>query len=120
MDASLKQHLLNSQGPAVVAAMEAGEARYAGIVPVMADVKIELDGEFYSVHPVWADVDRPVNGGWSVKDRKTADRLAAALRAGVVIVDPSIKVDVNGQSYVSGAQQVMGKYMNADLKQLGY
>lgn len=74
----------------------------------------------FSVIPVWADVDRPVTYSMAVKDMKMANRLKAAIEAGVVFRDCQIKADVNGQTYVSNWCNVMGKYLNADLLKLGF
>lgn len=49
-------------------------------------------------------------------------RLADAIKAGVVCVDQRVATDVNGATYVEhrGHLKVSGKYANADLKRLGY
>lgn len=107
-------------------AREALQARVAGLVPTMTDVKVEpwknhedkVDG--LSVHPVYAGVDRTEGSGWVVKDRTMADRLTRALRAGVAAPNPTVKVDVYGQTYVSAEHAVMGRRMNADLRRLGF
>ncbi len=54
------------------------------------------------------------------KHRKLAERLAAAINAGVVFTRPSIKRDVNGNTYVTSDYGVSGRRANADLKRLGF
>ncbi len=81
----------------------------------------EHDGSF----AVWASyphagTDRVTGQGWSVLDKGLAERMAAALEAGVVLVNQTIKTDVNGRTYVAASSQVLGRKMNADLKRLGY
>lgn len=79
-------------------------------------------GEFsgWTVTPEWTGVDRPTTHSWTVLDRALADRLAAAVLAGAVYVNPVIATDVNGATYVQARSLVMGKYANADLRALGY
>lgn len=90
--------------------------------PRIIDVQVQPDwsSDDWSVHPIWADVDRPNVGGWLVRDERTARRLERALRAGVVYRDPQVHTDVNGQTYVHGTSLVLGRRINADLKRLGY
>lgn len=78
-----------------------------------------------SVFPVWeADVplDRPSPSGFGLRatDRKLAERLVAAIEAGVVYTDAEVKTDIYGQTYVCADAQVMGRYLNTDLKRLGF
>lgn len=74
------------------------------------------------VHVTGVTVNRPYLYGWSVgDDLKLADRLKAAILAGKVFGPASIKVDVNGKTYVStSSTAVLGRRMNADLKRLGF
>lgn len=94
--------------------------------PVITDVVIEPwdgDGEgkgYLSVDPVWSGVDRPRSGGWVVKDRRTANRLAAALKAGVALTVEGVGTDVSGQTYVQTRSHVLARIMNADLTRLGF
>jgi len=87
-----------------------------------ADVEVTLDPTFgdYRVEPVWAGVDRPRTGGWSVRTRADAERLERAIRAGVVFADARVVTDVNGQTYIQAERRVMGKYFDADLRALGF
>lgn len=92
-----------------------------GVTTEIIDVVITPRAEGgLSVDPVWSNVDRPRTGGWAVTDRRMALRLAAALRAGVVYPDVKVLTDKNGQTYASGSAKVLGRYMNADLRRLGY
>lgn len=71
-----------------------------------------------------ANVTRPNTGGsytgYGAKGKKLADRLAAATRAGVVHYDAYIQTDVNGGTFVTSNSRAMAKYLNADLKRLGF
>ena len=92
--------------------------------PVITEVTIEPD-EFFkgaiNVSAVWAGVDRPVSMSFSLTNMKTAVRLAAAIGAGAVFVNPHVATDVNGQTYVTWDRStVMAKYANADLRKLGF
>lgn len=75
-----------------------------------------------SVTPVWDDVDRPRSFSWGVKliHRKLAERLKAAILAGVVFYNIEKKTDINGKTYASFNCRVWARRMNADLKRLGY
>ncbi len=88
------------------------------ITPTSVEVTKRPDG--YLVEPVFANVDRPKTGGWVVRTKALAARLEAALRSGVVYERTEVKEDVNGHTYVDTTAKVMGRYMNADLKRLGY
>lgn len=112
------------------ATREALQAQWDGVVPALIDVKVEPwestcgSGSGLSVYPVYAvegiAIDRPAPGGWVVTSRKMADRLTAALRAGVAAPNPRIRVDIFGDTYASYDHVIMGKYMNADLRKLGF
>lgn len=78
-----------------------------------------------SVEPTWdapGGLDRPTSGGYGLRitHRALADRLAAAMMAGVVYANPTVAVDVNGATYVASTPTVMGRRLNADLRRLGY
>lgn len=93
--------------------------------PQITDVRVEQDPEYgWVVGPVWSSVDRPYTGGIATgtgaRGKALAARLEAAIRAGVVYVEPSIRVDVNGQSYVNANCRVLGRMLNADLRRLGF
>ena len=74
----------------------------------------------FSVCPVWTGVDRPDSGGWLVKNRPIALRLAAALIAHKAITVRGILTDVNGKTYVDTQSHVLGRMLNADLRRLGF
>ena len=65
-------------------------------------------------------LDRPSTYSISVGTWPLAERLVKAIHAGVVFPDPKVKTDVYGKTYVEATCKVMGRYLNADLKRLGY
>lgn len=77
-----------------------------------------------NVSIVWsgATLDRPTSGGFGLKPTHLAlaKRLAKAIDAGVVYLNPTVRTDVNGQTYVSSSCCVLGRTLNADLKRLGF
>ena len=74
----------------------------------------------HGISPFWSNVDRPHAFGWIVTSRALAERLRAAVLAGVVLTDPKIKTDTGGQTYVEHKTHVLGRRMNADLRRLGF
>lgn len=77
----------------------------------------------YLVETHWTGVelDRPCTGGISTGgDWKLAERLARAINAGAIHTDPKVVQDINGKTYVQSGHKVMGRYLNADLRKLGY
>lgn len=94
-----------------------------GATPELARVEVtpsDLGAGCWSVHPVWAYVDRPDTGGIVVRGRKIADRLALAIRDGKAITGDAVLVDCNGQTYVDAGHHVLSRMLNADLRRLGY
>jgi hypothetical protein len=94
-----------------------------GATPELAGVEIaaaEFGPDCWHVTPVWAHVDRPDTGGISVRGRKLADRLRAAIRDGKAITGDAVLVDVNGRTYVDARHHVLSRMLNADLRRLGY
>jgi hypothetical protein len=78
------------------------------------------DGD-WRVTTTWdAPVNRPSTHGYILGNKRTAERLVAAINAQAVYIDPEIRTDVSGQTYVSAHALVMGKYANADLRSLGF
>jgi hypothetical protein len=86
-------------------------------VKVVAD---QDDAGCFSVHPVWAGVDRPDTGGWLVRGKRIADRLTLAIVAGAAVSPTGITTDRQGRTYVQTRSHVLGRTMNADLRRLGY
>lgn len=79
----------------------------------------------YTVRFVWTDtrepLDRRITHGISTgADRPLANRLAAATEAGVIQSEARVLRDVDDQTYVQSRCAVLGKYLNADLKRLGF
>lgn len=95
------------------------------ITPRLSHVSIEpwedaCGNTGIAVHPVWFDVDRPDTGGWVVSNRSVARRLKAAIEDGNALANVHVATDVRGETYVAYNSRVMGRYMNADLRRLGY
>jgi hypothetical protein len=89
--------------------------------PTITHVEITQDAELgWCVHPVWSGVDRPDTGGWAVTNKRLAERLRAALLAGVVYSNIEVCTDVNGKTFVNGISRVMARKANADLCRLGF
>lgn len=90
--------------------------------PELDRVEIRTDPQdgHLSVWPVWKGVDRPDSSGMSVKDRRMAERLAAAIKAGKAFIPEGIGTDVNGKTYVRTRANVLGRMLNADLRRLGF
>jgi hypothetical protein len=99
--------------------------------PRLVDVRVDRDtsgrqectgdtAEYWEVHPIWADVDRPDVGGWLVRGEKLARRLERAIRAGAALGPAVVMTDIHGQTYVNAPHKVMGRHLNADLRRLGY
>ena len=67
-------------------------------------------------------VDRKECLGWEfpAKDSALAERLVRAIEAGKVLAFVGVDKDVNGKTYVVASTGVMGRYMNSDLKRLGF
>jgi len=89
-------------------------------LPVLADVEVEPGEYGFKVTPVWSGVDRPRSYSVWVTKKKNADRLQAAMLAGVAITVRGISTDVNGQTYPNIENHFLGRRINADLKRLGY
>ena len=85
---------------------------------------VQNDDGTVSVKVDWtrhdAPLDRTDGSGWRVKDMKLANRLIAAIEAGVIIQNPTINIDINGNNYVSATHSVLARTLNADLKRLGF
>lgn len=91
----------------------------ATIAPPTTEVKPSDDPAYVTVWPLWSGVDRPYGTGISVQ-KKLASRLARAMEAGAVFLDPQIKTDINGNTYIEARCMVLGRHVNADLKKLGF
>ena len=88
-------------------------------------VRVELNPDenapgYFTVHPIWANVDRPNVGGWGHIPYPLAVRLKAALEAGVALGTTEVRTDIYGETYVNAEHLVSGKRMNADLNRLGF
>lgn len=91
-------------------------------VPRVGHVEKEVHGRFVTVKPYWVadvDIDQPWGLGISVK-AEVVPRLEAAMRAGVVFPNATIKTDVDGKTYVASNSEIIGKFANSQLKELGF
>ena len=84
----------------------------------------EQEGQrnLFKVSADWSvtGVDRPVTSSVVVTTKKVAERLARAIEDGVAYSYRGILTDINGQTYVDQAHNVMARRANADLNRLGY
>lgn len=79
------------------------------------------DVHAYRVSVTWSGgVDRPCVGGYILRNKRTAERLAAAINAGAVYTDAEVRTDVNGATYVNASSRVLGRTAAADLARLGF
>jgi len=53
-------------------------------------------------------------------NRKLAERYKKAVEAGVIYKNPVIKTGVKNHQYIESEGFVMAKYLNSDLKKLGF
>ena len=69
-----------------------------------------------------AGLDRNTGRGFVLPANrpKLAARLIKAINDQVVFVNPEIKTDIGGNTYVSAHSLVMARYANKDLTELGY
>lgn len=90
---------------------------------IFKDVVIDLDYKDGTV-TAWFEysgVDRPRTYGIQCKNYKMANRLRNATLAGKVVdMEAEILTDIEKETYANHNCKVMGKYLNADLKRLGY
>lgn len=90
--------------------------------PKLLDVNIvtEDDGGLL-VQPVWADVDRPISGGYCCGlSSVLAERLKRAMIDGPVFSETTLKTDCNGKTYISANLVIRMRCANADLNRIGY
>lgn len=83
-----------------------------------------VDNDYVVVEIHWEGepLDRPYTTGIHVakKNHKLAQRLVRCINAQKAFEHPHVARDTNGKSYVSFTLLVIGKYLNADLKRLGF
>lgn len=79
-------------------------------------------GDHLTVAPLWKGVDRPYVGGMALSPSKIvlARRFARAMVDGVAFRSIEVCTDVEGHTYVSATNKVLGRRLNADLKRIGY
>jgi hypothetical protein len=91
---------------------------------VWSDAEDQWTPGHFTVWTYWKGVDRPcthgigVNGGYG--GRRLAERLKAAIEAGVVFTDLGVGTDVDGKTYVTSKCRVLARILNADLRRLGF
>lgn len=90
------------------------------VIPGIVDVSISQEEYGFVVQTIWSGVDRPVGAGIVASNRKLADRLANAIRAGVAVRSEGVARDVNGKTFVLAAFAVRARTLNADLTRLGF
>jgi hypothetical protein len=95
---------------------------YEEVQTKLDGVLVEQQDKGFTVWARYAGVDRPVTSGISCgPNRKLAERLRQAVLAGKAINRKAkVLVDVDGKTYADSTWEVMGRYLNADLKRLGY
>lgn len=86
----------------------------ARIVDARDGFKVEVHWD----HP--SGLDRPKTYSILVGSKKLAERLARAIEAGVVVTNPSLATDIDGNTFVACDHNVMGRTLDADLKGLGF
>jgi hypothetical protein len=97
---------------------------YLYVQPVIVRKGRPGRGEF-TVWFVWTDtrkpLDRRLSHGISTgTNRDLAYRLSTATACGRIQSDPEVLTDVEGHTYVGSRCAVMGRYLNADLKRMGF
>lgn len=86
---------------------------------------IELDysqPNCYRVRITWpcANTDRKDGITYAGLTRDVAERLVIATHAGAIMLNPQIRTDAFGNTFVSATPTVRGRAMNADLTTLGW
>jgi len=78
----------------------------------------------WDVDVIWSHktrkIDRPCSFGWVVDTERDARRLEAAVNAGKAVTHPQIIRDDEGKTFVDVEVHVWGKWLDADLKKLGF
>jgi hypothetical protein len=90
-----------------------------------AELVTYSDG-YNAVYIDWSDakVDRPrtysISTGHGPSGFRLGERLRDAIDAGAAVKFNRIAKDDDGETYVDAEVLVMGRYLNADLKRLGF
>lgn len=88
-----------------------------------ATAEITRDADGITVTVAWdADVQRNRIQAWGLgpKHGALAQRLKRAVDAQAICLNPVIRKDVAGLTYVASDSCILGRTMNADLRRLGY
>jgi len=95
------------------------------VIAAMLDtVQIEEDKDHggFTISPVWKNVDRPIVYGISVPvhDAALVPKIDQAMRDGAYWSHAEVKTDTAGNTYVQSSERVIGKYLEANLREIGY
>ena len=86
-----------------------------------ATITTEANGSIIVQAYTTLDLDRKELLGWSAgKNAALAKRLVRAIEAGKALTSKGVGTDAYGNTYLITEARVMGRYMNADLKRLGF
>jgi hypothetical protein len=79
---------------------------------------VQFDGGGWVVWTEWPGVEVPRTMGIKTADEGLAYRLADLIRAGKVFVNPEIKTDVNGKTYIWATPTIDAKNLAAEVLRL--
>lgn len=84
--------------------------------------RVEPTGNGWRVWVVWDSpiTDRPETLGWACNDAALVDRLVACINAGAATKRPRLARDLNNKIFVQADATVLGRYLDRDLKALGF
>jgi hypothetical protein len=88
---------------------------------ILTDQHFVTGERTYTVDATFLGVDRCRSHGISTgADHALAERLLAAVKAGKVFTNLRVAKDRHGKTYCAYDCAVIGRHLNADLKQLGF
>lgn len=87
-----------------------------------ATIEKDSDLAYWTVRATAEGVtlDRPEVLAFGLVNRKTAERLVAAIEAGAVFHNAEVRTDVNGRTYLQATSRVLARVASADLRRLGF
>lgn len=65
-------------------------------------------------------LDRTDGMGFGFQHRDLAERMARAIEDGAIFLDPEVRTDADGRTYVHATAATIGKYADVDLARMGY
>ena len=81
-------------------------------------------GQYITITPIWTGVDRARTSSLTLVNKPSnmalANRYKRAIESGAAFCHVELTHDSKGKSYIHAVENVMGRYLNADLKKLGY